>query len=449
MFPETKREVFSVGALNRRAKNLLESQFGLIWVSGEISNFSCPASGHWYFSLKDSDAQVRCALFRNKAQYLGFRPKDGQQVLLRARVSLYEPRGDYQLIGEYMEEAGQGALQRAFEQLKAKLAAEGLFASERKRALPAYPKAVGVITSATGAALHDVLSVLKRRMPSLPVFIYPASVQGAEAVPQLLGALEAANRRGECEVLILGRGGGSLEDLWCFNDERLARAIAASAIPVVSAVGHEVDFSIADFVADWRAPTPSAAAEAVSPDWREELAQLRHLEQRLSGRFLERLAQVRRQLEHLRKRLPHPRQQLEHQHQRLDELLMRMDRLQSRRTQALRARLHGLELRLSARHPGLRLERQRHRAAELEQRLRLRMSQCLAERRGRLGILARTLETVSPLATLARGYSITRDAGSHRVLRSVHELSAEQMLETYFTDGRVLSRVQSLHPDAS
>src|SRR5579859_8203563 len=284
--PETGRNVFSVSRLNREVRLLLEKGLGVVWVEGELSNFSAPSSGHWYFSLKDRDAQLRCAMFRMKNASLGFTPKAGQQVLARGRISLYEPRGDYQLIVEHLEEAGIGALRREFERLKEKLAAEGLFALERKRSLPRFPRRVGVITSASGAALHDVLRVLARRYPPAAVLIYPTPVQGGAASAGLVAAIELASARAECDVLILARGGGSLEDLWSFNDERVARAIRASAIPVVSGVGHEVDFTIADFAADLRAPTPTGAAELVTPDvstWRrlllEQSARLQQAEE--------------------------------------------------------------------------------------------------------------------------------------------------------------------------
>src|SRR5690625_2927780 len=259
----TGRDVLSVSQLNRRSKQILETHLPLVWVEGEVSNLSRPSSGHWYFTLKDDQAQVRCAMFRNRNQLVRFNPAQGQQLLLRARVSLYEGRGDYQLIVEHMEEAGFGALQRAFEELKTRLSQEGLFASERKRPLPTLPKHIGVITSPTGAAIRDILSVLKRRFPAVPVTVLPVPVQGKEAAPAIVSALDLANRSELFDVLILARGGGSLEDLWPFNEEAVARAIYASRTPVVSAVGHEVDFSIADFVADVRAPTPSAAAELV------------------------------------------------------------------------------------------------------------------------------------------------------------------------------------------
>ena len=269
-----ERDIYSVSRLNREVRVLLERGFGVLWVEAEISNFSRPSSGHWYFSLKDANAQVRCAMFRQRNMLCAFTARDGQKVLVRARIGLYEPRGEFQLIVEHMEDAGLGALKRKFEELSARLKAEGLFEAERKRPLPALPRRIGVITSPSGAAVRDILHVLARRFPAVAVMVYPVAVQGAQAPAEIVAALKLACRRAECDVLILARGGGSLEDLWAFNDEQLARAIVASSIPVVSGVGHEIDFTIADFAADVRAPTPSAAAELVVPDAEEWLAAL-------------------------------------------------------------------------------------------------------------------------------------------------------------------------------
>jgi len=280
---EPERTVFTVSRLNREVRVLLERGLGVVWVEGEISNFSQPASGHWYFSLKDRNAQLKCAMFRLRNATTGFTPKAGQQVLARGRISLYEPRGEYQFIAEHLEEAGVGALQRQFELLKTKLAGEGLFAPQIKRALPRFPRRIGVITSPTGAAIRDILHILARRFPPAAVLIYPTAVQGIAAAPAIIGALQTAGLRRECDVLILARGGGSLEDLWAFNDERVARTIRACPIPVVAGIGHEIDFTIADFVADARAPTPSGAAELVVPDRAAFLDALSRTGERLSA----------------------------------------------------------------------------------------------------------------------------------------------------------------------
>lgn len=288
-------EIFTVSELNRTARELLEDNFSLIWIEGEISNLACPSSGHIYFSLKDARAQVRCAMFRGRNQRLDFKPQDGQQLLARGRVSLYEGRGEFQIIIEYMEEAGDGKLRREFELLKQRLDKEGLFAESHKKTIPELPQSIGVVTSATGAAIRDIVSVLKRRFPSIPIVIYPTQVQGEMAAGQIVQAIHTANKRAECDVLIVARGGGSLEDLWPFNEEPVARAIYASHIPIVSGVGHEVDFTIADFVADRRVATPSAAAEIVSPnrqDWRTRIS---HLQQRISEQITKLIAHKRQQ----------------------------------------------------------------------------------------------------------------------------------------------------------
>src|ERR1700728_3269492 len=322
------RDIYSVSRLNREVRVLLERGFGALWLEAEISNLARPSSGHWYFSLKDSAAQVRCAMFRQRNMLSAFTPRDGQKVLVRARIGLYEPRGEYQLIVDHMEDAGLGALKRQFEELSAKLSQEGLFAAERKRLLPGLPKRIGVITSPTGAAVRDILHVLARRFPAAPVLIYPVRVQGAQAAAEITATLQLANQRAECDVLILARGGGSLEDLWAFNDERLARAIVASPIPVITGIGHEIDFTIADFAADVRAPTPSAAAEIVVPDAEEWLSSLRRLDARLQRALLRSMQARAQRLRWLcgRAAMVSPSARLAQQSQRLDELEQRLSR---------------------------------------------------------------------------------------------------------------------------
>src|SRR3984885_10328746 len=324
----TNRDIYSVSRLNREVRVLLERGFASLWLEAEISNLARPSSGHWYFSLKDAGAQVRCCMFRQRNMLCAFGPKDGQKVLVRARIGLYEPRGEYQLLIDHMEDSGLGALKRQFEELSAKLAAEGLFAPERKRALPMIPKRIGVITSPSGAAIRDILHVLARRFAAVPVLIYPVSVQGATAAAEIVAAVRLAGRRAECDVLILARGGGSLEGLWAFNDEALSRAIVASPIPVVSGIGHEIDFTIADFAADVRAPTPSAAAEIAVPDGEEWLASLARLAQRLQRGLRRRVEAQRERLRWLigRAALVSPAARLSQQTQRLDDLEQRMSR---------------------------------------------------------------------------------------------------------------------------
>ncbi|HDP88764.1 MAG TPA: exodeoxyribonuclease VII large subunit [Thioalkalivibrio sp.] len=444
----SNQPVLTVSELNREVRLLIERGFPLIWVEGELSNVARPSSGHLYFTLKDRNAQVRCAMFRNRNQLLRFKPADGQQMLVRARVSLYEPRGDYQLIAEHMEEAGHGALQRAFDELKRKLAAEGLFDEAHKRPLPRFPHRVGVITSPTGAAIRDILSVLRRRFPSLPVLVYPVPVQGEAAAPRIAETLARASARKDCDVLILARGGGSLEDLWAFNEEMVARAIHACEIPVISGVGHEVDVTIADFVADVRAPTPSAAAELVSRS-AEDLAQgFARYGERLRGLMSQRLQQADVRLIHLARRLEqrHPAQQLRQQAQRLDELEQRLRRAQQRIRERAGERLARAELHLRRLSPARRVERHGDRLATLTRRLHADMDVGLERRATRLAATARALNTVSPLATLERGYAIVQPEDGKGVIRHVGELAPGQRVRTRLADGTFVSEIRAIEP---
>ncbi len=404
------REIWTVSRLNLEVRALLEASFDTLWVEGELSNLARPRSGHVYFSLKDDGCQVRCAMFRMHNRRLDFQPRDGLQVLLQGRVSLYPERGDYQLIVQHMEEAGAGALRRAFEALKAKLAAEGLFDADRKRPLPPLPRRVGVITSPTGAAVRDVLSTLARRFPSIPVMVYPVPVQGADAAPTIAAALDRAGRRGECDVLILARGGGSLEDLWPFNEEAVARAIARCPLPVVTGVGHEVDFTIADFVADARAATPTGAAELVSPDAREWRARRDAALRRLTLVARGRLREERQALAWLMRRLPHPLRRLAELRRRRQELLARLARAWSARLSGARQRLAALQARRARLHPAQRLRPHRDTALTLRARLERAWRSEATRRRDRLAAIVRALEAVGPQRTLDRGYAIvTRD----------------------------------------
>ncbi|MDU6389698.1 MAG: exodeoxyribonuclease VII large subunit, partial [Pantoea sp.] len=423
--------VFTVSRLNTTVRQLLEQEMGSVWLSAEISNFSQPASGHWYFTLKDDGAQVRCAMFRNSNRRVTFRPQHGQQILVRATITLYEPRGDYQLIIESMHPAGEGALQQQFELLKAKLASEGLFDQQHKQPLPEPAKQVGVITSATGAALHDVLRVLHRRDPSLPVIIYPTPVQGADAPAAIVRAIELANQRAECDVLIVGRGGGSLEDLWSFNEERVARAIFASRIPVVSAVGHETDVTIADFVADLRAPTPSAAAEIVSRNQTELLRQLLSQQQRLEMAMDYYLAQQQRRFSRLDHRLQqqHPQLRLARQQTALFRLQQRLNEaVENRLRQSLRQQ-DRLAQRLAAHQPQPRLFQAQRQLEQMRYRLQQSMEKMLNRDRQRFATLAAQLEGVSPLATLARGFSVTTDS-TGQVVKKTAQLQSGDTLRT-------------------
>jgi exodeoxyribonuclease VII large subunit len=438
-----ERDVYSVSRLNREVRVLLERGFGSLWLEAEISNFARPSSGHWYFSLKDATAQVRCAMFRQRNMLCAFTARDGQKVLVRARIGLYEPRGEYQLIVDHMEDAGLGALKRQFEELSAKLAAEGLFAAERKRPLPGLPKRIGIITSPTGAAVRDILHVLARRFPAAAVMVYPVSVQGAQAAAEIIAALEAAGRRAECDVLILARGGGSLEDLWAFNDERLARAIVASTIPVITGVGHEIDFTIADFAADVRAPTPSAAAELAVPDAEEWSTAFRQLGARLQRGLRRRLEAHGERLRWLtgRAALASPAARLSARAQRLDELEQDLVRGVRRRLQAHRERLRWLTGRATQVSPSNRLNQQLMRLANLEQQLNRAMRRALDLRVKKLLPLARTLNAVSPLATLDRGYAIVSTEGGG-ILRNAADAKPGTLIDARLAHGSIRARVE-------
>ncbi len=406
--PAPPRQILTPSSLNRLVRNLLEDALPLVWIEGELSNVSRPASGHLYFTLKDSGAQVRCAMFKPRSSWLKFRPTDGMHVLLRARVGLYEPRGEYQLIAEQMEQAGEGALRRQFEQLKAKLQAEGLFEPDRKRALPRFARRIGVVTSATGAAVRDVLSVLARRFPMARVEVLPVPVQGREAPPAIVAMLGKASASGRYDVLLLTRGGGSLEDLMAFNDEAVARAVHASAVPVVCAVGHEVDFSIADFVADLRAPTPSAAAELLVPDAQALGRQLDQLQQRLATLQQRRLQSHTQRVDHLLARLQaqRPQARLARDRERLVHLRHRLLAVLRAGQQQRQTTLHRLHTRLQAQHPRQRLLQWRRQLAESERAIGQCMVRRLERERLNLKQAARALHAVSPLATLDRGYAI-------------------------------------------
>ena len=441
-----QQQIFTVTRLNSAVRMILEQDLGLVWLTGELSNLAMPSSGHWYFSLKDISAQVRCAMFKGNNRRVPFRPQDGMQVLVQARVSLYEPRGDYQLIIESMQPAGDGMLALRFEELKRRLGAEGLFDEGRKRPLPREPRAVGLVTSATGAALHDMLTVLGRRAPDLPVFIYPTQVQGSAAISQIVAAITLANRRAEVDVLIVGRGGGSLEDLWCFNEEAVARAIAGSAIAVVSAVGHEVDVTISDFAADLRAPTPSAAAELVAPDRSARAQRLVHLKQRLVQAISRRQTAARHGFALLQKRLDHqdPKRRLEQQSQRLDELSGRLQHLLNLRLHQGERRLANLELRLQARSPEKLLAAGKRRHQLAQERLHTLMNKRQDLAAHRLAMLSARLDGISPLATLGRGYSITRTPSGEVISRAA-QVSPGQQLVTTLAEGSLRVRVEEVH----
>jgi exodeoxyribonuclease VII large subunit len=445
--PQGGDAVVPVSVLNRAIGTLLERSFPLVWVSGEVSNFTRAASGHWYFSIKDQHAQMRCVMFRGRAQYAEFTPREGDKIEVRALVTMYEPRGELQLNVEAVRRTGQGRLFEAFLRLKAQLEGEGLFAAERKRALPAHPRAIGIVTSLQAAALRDVLTTLARRAPHVPVIVYPAPVQGAGAGAKLAAMVEAANARREADVLIVCRGGGSIEDLWAFNEEVLARAIAGSALPVVSGVGHETDFTIADFAADVRAPTPTAAAELVSPQRVLLLRELDHRHATLArafGRMMERRAQ---ELDWLARRLVSPAERLERQRVHLRQLATRLASAGARPVRDARARFALVQLRWQRWRPDLDAEREHlMRVAD-----RLRASQARFHERAaaRVSELSARLQVLSPQRTLERGYAALIDTQTGRAVRTPDALKPKRPLTVHLAEGSADVMLADVQPRLS
>lgn len=438
--------VLSVSSLNKMARSLLESNFPAVIVEGEISNLAVPASGHWYLTLKDKSSQIRCAMFVNRNRAVRFKPENGNQIIVRGRLSIYEGRGDYQLILDGMEEAGDGALQRAFEELKNKLHGEGLFDDQHKQEMEDRYQHIGVITSATGAAVQDILSVFRRRFPSTNITLLPVAVQGKEAADEIVGALERANKLSKklgLEALIVGRGGGSLEDLQAFNEESVARAIFLSELPVCSAVGHEVDFTIADFVSDLRAPTPSAAAELLSPNQDDyfELLYSYAAQFRSAARLA--IAQGTQQLSWLAKQLKHPDRRLQEQTQNLDRLDIRLRRAMSSRIATQRSELIQTQRTLLANSPKQLLARNRIRIEAGRGRLEQSLRASLSAHRSSLLTLSRSLNSVSPLNTLARGYSITYDSAAN-VVRSADGIKVGDTIKTRMHSGELISTVSDV-----
>jgi exodeoxyribonuclease VII large subunit len=436
----SRSEVLTVAALNRAAREAIEQALPATWVAGEISNFRRYDSGHCYFVLKDAQAQVRCVMFRHRASLLGWQPDDGSEVELRGVPSLYEARGDFQVNVETMRRAGRGALHAAFERLKAQLSAEGLFEPARKRPLPSFPRTVGIVTSTSAAALRDILVTLRRRAPGLRVIVYPTLVQGEGAGRQIAQAIALAGSRSECDVLIVGRGGGSIEDLWSFNEEGVARAIAASPMPTVSAVGHETDFTIADFVADARAPTPTAAAVLVAPDAARLLEQLRMLDARLARAHWRLLEQRMQTLDHLSRRLVHPGARARAQASVLGQLQRRLSLTRARTLAAAGDRLAQVASRLSRVRPDIAAERAAVDLARLAARLSRAGSRRLEHDQSRLEALQASLVHLDPSAVLDRGYSITRLADGS-LLRDAQAVRPGTALETTLARGTVRSTV--------
>ena len=436
-----QHQVYSVSKLNKEIRGILEQGFASLRLTGEISNFVAPASGHWYFSLKDDKAQIKAAMWRGNNRYSKYKPNNGAQVVVTARVSVYEPRGEYQLIVEHMEPAGEGQLKQQFEALKLQLAAEGLFSSAHKQPLPTQIRKVGVVTSATGAAIKDILTVMKRRAPQLEVIVYPTQVQGSDAHLQIAEKIRLANIRNEVDVLIVGRGGGSLEDLWCFNEEHLAREIFASRLPIISAVGHEIDTTISDYVADLRAPTPSAAAELVSPDQHAIKKHIIEKYARLSHLMLSKIKEAKQTNNALlqRLKLQHPNSQLQQQAQRLDELSMRLQRGVHAQLNQKNNQLRLLQQRFQHQHPERRLAQSKDALQQLEQRLLSAQNKNQQSAQQQLAMLAARLESISPLGVLARGYSITKKG--ENVVKSIEQVKTGETLVTQVHDGEIHTTV--------
>lgn len=437
-----KQSILKVSELTKKVRFILENELHTVWLSGEISNFMAASSGHWYLSLKDNKAQVRCAMFKGNNRYVRINPQNGQQVLVKAKVSLYEPRGDFQLIIEQMEDAGEGLLRQKFEQLKTELQMEGLFDHRYKQPIPEHVATIGLITSATGAAIKDILSVLKRRNPSIKVIIYPTLVQGDLAAEQISDAIYNANERDECDVLIIGRGGGSLEDLWAFNEEPVVRAIFDCDIPTISAVGHEIDTSLSDYAADLRAATPSAAAELVSKDNSHLISQLNQYRQQLShlcNSIINKHKTLQQRLAH-RIALTHPEHQIHKQQQRCDELVMRL-KLQN--TAKIVNHKNKLDI-LNAKLLGIKLDNKvaeyNKTIAELSNRLFRAKLSSMDKKQQKLANLAQNLQLTSPLATIARGYSITRDS-SGKIIKSINDVVRGVELNHQVDDGIIISKV--------
>jgi len=437
------RRILTVSQLTQLIRGVLEENFEHVWLEGEVSNLATPVSGHLYFSLKDSAAQIRCVVFRNSARAMRFKIHNGMGLVLRGRVSVFDQRGDYQLIAEYLEPQGIGALQLAFNQLKEKLAREGLFEEARKKPLPGLPRRIGVVTSATGAAIHDIITVLKRRHASVELLLMPVKVQGEGAAQEISAAIRDFNRYREVDVIIVGRGGGSMEDLWAFNEEAVARAISTSRIPVVSAVGHEVDFTIADFVADLRAPTPSAAAEMVVRSREELEAELRHLSSRLSSSMERKLSGARERTEGLKRALKDPSLLVGHLAQRVDDLSVRVEAALSRGLHRHRERLDALAHRLQIMNPAVETERCRERLLALSDGMENAMQRLLDGLRETAAVNGARLHALSPLATLGRGYCLARRHPAGEIIRDGSQLKPGDKLGLIFSRGAACCVVES------
>ncbi len=439
---DSQRHVLTVSQLNRKAKGLMESEVGTIWLEGEISNFIQAASGHWYFTLKDNAAQIKCAIFKFKNRLISLSPKEGDKVIVKGKVSLYEARGDYQMIADYMEPAGLGNLQQKLNALIKKLQAENLFSEENKKQLPYLPKAIGVITSPTGAAIHDVITVLQRRCPMIPIIIYPTQVQGQTASSNIISALNTAQQRNECEVLLMTRGGGSLEDLWSFNDEKLAYEIAKCTIPIVAAIGHEVDVTITELVADLRAATPSAAAELIAPDQQSLWQKVDLCSQDLNNSINNKIYELQTRLNTARLKLKDPEHSIFQATHQLDKLKNRLGQSFTNIVDTKESQLFRLNTKLTHSHPKEILTRNKHQLELLNARLRNVIHSILQSKQNKTALVANNLNTLSPLSTLSRGYSIARDKKNLQVISKVTQTSKGQEISVMLSDGEINCEVK-------
>ncbi len=441
----TANDIYTISRLNREVRTVLEEVFPTVWVQGEISNLAKPASGHLYFSLKDNTAQVRCAMFKNRQSGLRFEPENGMQIMARANVGLYEGRGEYQLIIQSLEPAGAGALQLAFEALKQKLSAEGLFDEEHKKLFPLFPKNIGIITSATGAAVRDILSILKRRYPSANVIIYPTLVQGEDAAVEIANTIKLAEQRKECDVFILARGGGSIEDLWAFNEEIVARTIFDITTPLVSGVGHEIDFTIADFVADQRAATPSAAAELISPDSIEVITKLKHREEQLIRSQKQTLHNFQSRIELLSKRVPHPKQRLMELIQRTDEYSIRLKHQAEKQISNKKMTLTEISGKVNELNPAHRISQQIEKVNVLQMQFKKSITRSLEKAHDEVSNLSQLLNTVSPISTLERGYAIVTEQKTNKIVTNTKYLQSGDQLRIRLSTSEIDSTIDAIH----
>ncbi len=443
-----QEHIYSVSELNKEVYQLLSSTFGVVWIEGEISNFLRSSAGHVYFSLKDEISQIRCAMFRQQNQLVSFPIEDGKQILARARVGLYQPRGEYQLIVDYIEEAGEGLLRQRFERLKSKLQQEGLFDSTNKLPLPEFPQTLGVITSPSGAAIQDIFNIMRRRFPCINVIVYPTLVQGREATQQISRAIEIANERNECEVLILARGGGSLEDLWCFNEEQVARAMFHSQIPIISGIGHETDVTIADLVADYRAPTPSGAAEVALPDADDILQRLQNFNRQFYNTMKLLLAMVRQKCLSLDAQLQqqHPISILEQYNQRLDLALQRIKSSPREYLAKTSSRINVLNACLFRSSPLSMDQNMKSEVTALYRRLIVATRGILGNTEQLLSIAVAKLDGVSPLNALGRGYAYVVDPGTQRNIKSIRQIKVGSTVKARLKDGSFGAKISSVDP---